>query len=318
MPITTTAQVPPEVRTYFDRLLLTLARPYYIYDMFAQKRTIPLNSGDQMIFRRYSTLTAATVPIQDGTTPPGDSLSVTDFSTQIKWYGNFVTITDQVQFTVQDRVLNEATRVLSLQLGLTLDTLIRNMMIATASSILCTQGTNGQTPSNITTPDIKTGVKALRLGNARLMTKPIPGENRFATSPVRSSYWGFMDVNLQTDLEACADFLSAANYPNPMDALEAEWGSTNNVRWLLSTNGVNSGFTGNYPIWNNIILGQEAYGVVKLGSKEAEFIVKPLGSSGTSDPLNQRGSVGYKYPFATRLLNDNWITRLLATPFSLT
>jgi len=53
--------------------------------------------------------------------------------------------------------------------------------------------------------------------------------------------------------------------------------------------------------------------VVKLGSKEAEFIVKPLGSSGTSDPLNQRGSVGYKYPFATRLLNDNWITRLLAT-----
>lgn len=92
MPITTTAQVPPEVRTYFDRLLLTLARPYYIYDLFAQKRTIPLNSGDQMIFRRYATLSAATVPIMDGTTPPGDSLSVTDFSTQIKWYGNFVTI----------------------------------------------------------------------------------------------------------------------------------------------------------------------------------------------------------------------------------
>lgn len=311
MPLTTTAQVPPEVRTYFDRLLLTLARPYYIYDMFAQKRTIPLNSGDQMIFRRYSTLSAATVPITDGTTPPGDALSVTDFSTQIKWYGNFVVITDQVQFTVQDRVLNEATRVLSLQLGLTIDTLIRNMMVATASSILCSNGVNGNTPTEITTADIKTAVRALRLGNARLMTKPIPGENRFATSPVRSSYWGFMDVSIQNDLEACADFLSAANYPNPMDALEAEWGSTNNVRWLLSTNGYST--NASPPVWSNIILGQEAYGVVKLGSKEAEFIVKPLGSSGTSDPLNQRGSVGYKYPFATRLLNDNWITRLLST-----
>lgn len=311
MPITTTSQVPAEVRTYFDRLLLTLARPYYIYDMFAQKRTIPLNSGDQMIFRRYSTLTAATVAIADGTTPPGDALSVTDFSTQIKWYGNFVVITDQVQFTVQDRVLNEATRVLSLQLGLTLDTLIRNMMVATASSILCSNGVNLGTPTEITTADIKTAVRALRLGNARLMTKPIPGENRFATSPVRSSYWGFMDVTIQNDLEACADFLSAANYPNPMDALEAEWGSTNNVRWLLSTNGFST--TDTIPVWNNIILGQEAYGVVKLGSKEAEFIVKPLGSSGTADPLNQRGSVGYKYPFATRLLNDNWITRLLST-----
>jgi len=264
-----------------------------------------------MVFRRYSTLTAATVPIQDGTTPPGDALSVTDFSTQIKWYGNFVVITDQVQFTVQDRVLNEATRVLSLQLGLTIDTLIRNMMIATASSILCSNGTNGGTPTEITTADIKTAVRALRLGNARLMTKPIPGENRFATSPVRSSYWGFMDVSIQNDLEACADFLSAANYPNPMDALEAEWGSTNNVRWLLSTNGYSTSDA--IPVWSNIILGQEAYGVVKLGSKEAEFIVKPLGSAGTSDPLNQRGSVGYKYPFATRLLNDNWITRLLST-----
>ncbi len=209
MPITTTSQVPPEVRTYFDRLLLTLARPYYIYDMFAQKRTIPLNSGDQMVFRRYSTLSAATVPIQDGTTPPGDALSVTDFSTQIKWYGNFVVITDQVQFTVQDRVLNESTRVLSLQLGLTIDTLIRNMMVATASSILASNGINGGTPTEITTADIKTAVRALRLGNARLMTKPIPGENRFATSPVRSSYWGFMDVSIQNDLEACADFLSA-------------------------------------------------------------------------------------------------------------
>lgn len=200
---------------------------------------------------------------------------------------------------------------LSLQLGLTLDTLIRNMMASTASSINCTAGINGNTPTEITTQDIKNAVRALRLGNARLMTKPIPGELRFATSPVRSSYWGFMDVNLQSDLEACADFLSAANYPNPMDALEAEWGSTNNVRWLLSTNGYNNAAA--TPVWYNFILGQEAYGVVKLGSKEAEFIVKPLGSAGTSDPLNQRGSVGYKYPFSTRLLNDNWITILKAT-----
>lgn len=55
MAITTLTQLPPEVRTYFDRMLLTLARPYFIYDLFAQKRQIPLNSGDQMVFRRYGT-----------------------------------------------------------------------------------------------------------------------------------------------------------------------------------------------------------------------------------------------------------------------
>jgi len=56
MAITGLTQLPPEVRTYFDRLLLTLARPYFIYDLFAQKRQIPLNSGLEMVFRRYGTL----------------------------------------------------------------------------------------------------------------------------------------------------------------------------------------------------------------------------------------------------------------------
>ena len=61
MAVTTLTQLPPEVRQYFDRLLLTLARPYYIYDLFAQKRQIPLNSGDQMVFRRYGTLNGVDV-----------------------------------------------------------------------------------------------------------------------------------------------------------------------------------------------------------------------------------------------------------------
>jgi N4-gp56 family major capsid protein len=56
MAVTSLTQLPPEVRQYFDRMLLALARPYFIYDLFAQKRQIPLNSGQQMVFRRYSTL----------------------------------------------------------------------------------------------------------------------------------------------------------------------------------------------------------------------------------------------------------------------
>jgi N4-gp56 family major capsid protein len=311
MAITTLTQLPPEVRTYFDRMLLTLARPYFIYDLFAQKRQIPLNSGDQMVFRRYGTLSAATIPLTDGQTPAGDQLSVTDFKAAISWYGSYVTITDQVQFVVQDRVLNESTKVLSLQLGLTLDTLIRDMMVSTASTIACSRGLNGNNPTEINDQDIQTAVIALRQGNARLMTNPLPGENKFGTAPVRASYWGFMSVDLQDDLEAVSSFLNVTNYPNPMNALEAEWGSTRNVRWLLNTNGYSNGATPN--IYSNFMLGQEAYGVVRLGAKEAEFIVKPLGASGTADPLNQRGTVGYKYPFATRILNDNWITRLIST-----
>jgi N4-gp56 family major capsid protein len=185
------------------------------------------------------------------------------------------------------------------------------MMVSTASTILCSNGLNGNTPTELTDADIQTAVIALRQGNARLMTNPLPGENKFATAPVRMSYWGFMSVDLQQDLENVSSFISSANYPNPLNALEAEWGSTRNVRWLMSTNGYSNGASPN--VYSNMILGSESYGVVRLGAKEAEFIVKPLGASGTADPLNQRGTVGYKYPFTTRILNDNWITRLTCT-----
>jgi len=179
MAITTQAQIPPEVRTYFDRLLLQLARAYYIYDLFAQKRVIPLNSGDQMVFARYGTLSAATTPLQDGTSPAGSTLSRTDFKTEISWYGDFVTISDQVQYQVQDKVLNESTKVLSLQLGLTVDSLVRDMLQSTASSISCTNGLNGSNPTELTDADIQAAVIALRQGNARLMSNPLPGEDKF-------------------------------------------------------------------------------------------------------------------------------------------
>lgn len=75
------------------------------------------------------------------------------------------------------KVLNEATQVLSLQLGLTIDTLVRDMMVSTASTIACVNGLNGNTPTEITDADIQAAVIALRQGNARLMTNPLPGED---------------------------------------------------------------------------------------------------------------------------------------------
>lgn len=204
--------------------------------------------------------------------------------------------------------LNEATKVLSLQLGDTIDIIIRDMLVSTSSVIACSHGDNGSSPTEITDADIQLVIKALRQANARLMTTPIMGEDKFATQPQRAAYWGFMSVDLQDDLEAVSSFISAANYPNDQATLESEWGSTRNVRWLLNTNGYSTGGT-----YSSFVLGQEAYGVIKLGAKEAEFIVKPLGSAGTADALNQRGTVGYKYPFATRILNDNWISQVTST-----
>lgn len=64
----------------------------------------------------------------------------------------------------------------------------------------------------------------------------------------------------------------------------------------------------------SIIYGQHAFGMVKLGGTgkpNIEIIAKPLGSSGTEDPLNQRGSIGWKVPhFACAVIQDDFICRV--------
>jgi N4-gp56 family major capsid protein len=60
---------------------------------------------------------------------------------------------------------------------------------------------------------------------------------------------------------------------------------------------------------HTLIFGADAYGTVEIGnSGSIELIVKPCGSSGTADPLNQRSTIGAKVMgYAAKVLNSSWI-----------
>lgn len=83
--------------------------------------------------------------------------------------------------------------------------------------------------------------------------------------------------------------------------------------------------------YSMLFIGAEAYGTVGIGNttpdvvdaggdgysnntgrsvKPVEIIVKPIGSSGALDPLNQRGSIGWKMSLAIKVLQSNWIRDL--------
>ena len=62
-------------------------------------------------------------------------------------------------------------------------------------------------------------------------------------------------------------------------------------------------------VYGCLFLGQGAYGVVDL-SEGTEVIVKPRGSSGTADPLDQRSSVGWKGVHAAAILYDEYMVRV--------
>lgn len=61
-----------------------------------------------------------------------------------------------------------------------------------------------------------------------------------------------------------------------------------------------------------LIFGKDAYGVVDVaGSGALQIIIKPHGSAGTQDPLDQRATVGAKVAaYTAAILNDLWILRI--------
>ena len=61
-----------------------------------------------------------------------------------------------------------------------------------------------------------------------------------------------------------------------------------------------------------LIFGDKAYGVVDLDSRNVHTIVKPRGSAGTADPLNQVSTVGWKVNgFTAKLLQPTWLVQVL-------
>jgi len=61
-----------------------------------------------------------------------------------------------------------------------------------------------------------------------------------------------------------------------------------------------------------LVFGADAYGVIDVdGEGCLQTIVKPCGSGGASDPLDQRATVGAKVAaYTAKILNNLWIVRI--------
>jgi len=304
MAITTTTEVDPAVSTYYDRVLLERALPFLIHDIAADQKDIPAKNGNTIKFRRYSSLTTATTPLTEGQSPNGQKLAKTDLTSQIAFYGDFVTITDVIDLTVEDPVLTVEAELLGEQMGETRDELVKDMLAATASLTQATNGTNGSTPTEINKTDIQIVVQALLSNKAKMIRTVVTASRGVGTTPIRAAFLGTIHSDLITpDLEDVQEFIPTAKYPAQTTILEPEWGSTGNVRWLYSTNAEKT--TGSPDTYKLNIIGRNAYAITSITGGVARNIVKNFGSG--EDPLNQRATSGWKMPHVARITNDSFM-----------
>ena len=212
----------------------------------------------------------------------------------------------------QEDVLANAARVLGISLRETEDVLTRDLLRATASYINCTDGVNGDVPTELTASDLTNVAVTLLDNDAYTITENIEGENKFGTAPIRDAFLMMSNTKIAKDLERIPDFVSKNSYPSTAAGIRSEYGAYNNIRILLSSLGSSSvaASTKGATVYNNFVMGMNAYSVIEQNGASAEFIYRPAMYSG---PLALNVTTGYKFSYAGAILQDLHILNLRST-----
>ena len=298
---TGTGSLSAEMKTFYDKNLLRYTKPHLVHDQFGQTRNIPKNGGKRIEFRRFEQLPKALTPLTEGVTPEGQTMTVTKQEAEVKQYGGFVSLSDQISMTAIDNVVVEATTAIGNQAGSTLDTISREALNAGTN----VQYAEGQVSSRSElTAEMKLTVKAIKMAVRALKVQN--------TAKINGHYVAIIHPDCAYDITLDPRFIVVVKYKNPERIFNGEIGTLEGVRFIETTEAkkfTNAGASG-IDVYSTLLLGENAYATTKIEGGGLETIVKPLGSGGTADPLNQRSTVGWKAMKVTEILSQQYMVRI--------
>lgn len=306
MALTTSGTMPSTIQAYYEKTFLMRSEETFLYEQLGKAGRIPKGEGKTVVWNRFTNPTAKTSTLTEGTDPTPSGLSATLVSATLGQYGNFEQVTDLLELTAIDGTIKEAMNVLAYEAAKTIDTVVRDALVAGGTVMYATAAyTNsaGFTPTRnsindndvVTVYDVRRAVRQLE----RFSAKP-HSKDRFvaATHP---------DVIF--DLQGDSNWVNAHIYTEKgIDAVyNGEAGELYGTRWVSSANApilLNSGSAGT-EVYQTFIMGEEFFGVSKLQNLET-YVDSPSPRSA----LRLYSDIGWKASFAVKVLNDSFGVRL--------
>lgn len=317
-----TTQYANAVKTLYERQLLERALPALVHGRWAVQAT--LNGYGSYELRRYESLSAVTTSLTEGVTPDEQSApDLTVLTVTPSWYGAWLQFTQKLDVTGYDNILAEMSAILGEQAGLSVDTLIRNHLTANASvryaGSAAARTDIDQTDDAITYADVVKTIAVLEAQNAR------PVEGGFYVAIIHPHSW----AKLMRD----STFLGLFQRETGSSPLRSGlMGVILNCRVYISSNAriYSDGGAGNVDVYTMLFIGARSYGVVGIAQlmpnlmsdasgpdmtfggmtgqsvMPVEIIRKGLGETGF-DPLDQRGTLGWKAAHEEQILQSNWV-----------
>lgn len=336
----TYGDISPAIAAYSVVRMLKRAMPFLHLEKFGQTYPLPKNNTKTAKFRRYFMVGAggsagpgngaffipvATTPLVEGVTPAGNRIANADYEVTLEQYGDYLTFTDVIQDTHTDPVLNQMTEILGEQAAVTVETLRFNVLRAGTNVFYANLVANrAAVIAPISLADQRRVTTALNGQNARKITTVVASTPDFNTKSVEAAYMAVCHPDLDTDIRELPGFKPVADYGPHTSPFEGEIGSVEQVRYVSSTiilpwadAGAAVGVTGrrstggaNVDVYPILFFARDAFGIVPLkgGTSMTPMVVNPKPS--VSDPLAQRGTIGWKLWNGTVILQEAFMARL--------
>lgn len=327
MPNLNTTTLASAIKTEYERRLLTRALPRLVHGRWSTLAR--LNKFGSYELRRYESLSTVTSALGEGATPAEQGApALTVITVTPSWYGAWIGHSDILDMVAFDPIIMETSSILGEQCGLSADTIVRNALTDGATKDY-SGGAAGRTSLAVNThllsyADFVRQIAALEAANAL----PLEGDNFVCV--IHPYDW----ATIMQDPTFVNLFYEEAESNAAGNAMRSGYVGKilrTNIYVTSNARSYADGGASNADPYSMLFIGREAFGTVGIANttpdvvdrggdgyanntgmqvKPVEIIVKPVGSSGALDPLNQRGSIGWKMSLAIQVLQSAWIRDL--------
>ena len=324
MPTTTYGDVSPRVGVIAVSQFLKHAEHPQVFNKLGQVERAPKNKGLAIKWRRFIPFDPITTPLTEGVTPSSQKLAVEDVTATLNQYGGWSEITDVIQDTHEDPIMQGAMQIHGQQAGESFETLTYLTLRAGTNVVYANGSSRSEVNTKISLGKLRSAVRTLNKNKCRKKTSILAPSVNYKTQAIEAAYIAVCHTDLEPDIRDLPGFVPVSQYGSRQPICPQEFGSVENVRFItttiaspfadegglggdavLSTSGTNADV---YPI---LIFGEDAYGTVALKGREAaEILVRNPGKPEKGNELGQTGSVGWKGWHVAARLNEAWLVRL--------
>lgn len=321
--LTTTVEISSALTEFYNRQLLERAMPFMNHDLFGQIRPLPQKNSKIAKFRRYESLSTATTPLTEGVPPSSTDPSYTDVTATIATYGSYIEYSDDVDLTNPDPLLTEFGELLGDQSGETIDILRRDVLVTGTNVAYQTGSSRGAQNAVLTVATLRSILRTMERNKVRYISSVLSGSPNVGSDAIPMSFVAIIHPDTALDVRQMSGFIGIEDYGQMKQIHESEIGALPSVRirFLINSNakkwtGAGQGSTTMVntssiaDVYGTLIFGMNAFGIIPLRGAALTTHLKARGTGGTSDPLDQVGTIGWKAKTTTKILNDNFMVRV--------